>query len=563
MTHLKEIFQIGETGTFNMKERIMEHIIFKLFFAIAIIGMPVSACNKMSEMSLSGENEGVTTDTVIELSLADTKALISDSGSGAASFSWESGDEIGVVASGALRKFTLTSFNGGTARFTASLPVGVTIEDNADIAYPYYPDDYSAGVFSLSFPESYTSSASNSFRHRWSGKLSKGGEGKYTATLTHQTGIVRVTYKDVSHEANAVTLTADKAIAGASNTVTVEFSWHTDGEMSFYFPVPAGNYTSFSTELFNGSDAIPGTHRTLSGSTMTIKEGYIYRLPAIQPLRVLVAYFSFTNNTKGFAQRLGALSGGNLYEITPTEAYGADNNNYYDTGTRAYKEQYGPVSARPSIVTDLASVDEYDVLLLGFPIWYGKAPRVVFSFLDTYDFSSKKVIPFITSGSSGISSAQSELESTYPAISWLSGSRLDEMSDSALTTWLQSYGIGTQEASAGIKVTIGHTTFAGKPADNPSAKAFEALLPLTLSMTELNGNEKYHYLSSSLPSSPACPGIIEKGDLWLYGDKCVVLFYDSFSTVYSYTRLGKLTNPAGLETVVGAGSINVQFANNE
>ena len=79
-------------------------------------------------------------------------------------------------------------------------------------------------------------------------------------------------------------------------------------------------------------------------------------------------------------------------------------------------------------------------------------------------------------------------------------------------------------------------------------------------MTELNGNEKYHYLSTSLPTNASCPGTIETGDLLLYGDKCVVLFYKTFTTVYNYTRIGKLINPAGLETVVGGASIDAEFS---
>ena len=520
--------------------------------ATLILALTILACQK-----IEGDRAP---QTVIEVSLTDTKATINDSGSGAASFSWEAGDEIGVVAGGALRKFTLSSFDGGTAKFTASLPSGVSVEDNADIAYPYNVDDYSGSVFALSYPVSYTSSSANSFRHRWAGKLSKTGAGKFSALLNHQSGIVRVTYDDVPAGANAVSLTADKAIAGESKTVTVNFSWHSDGAMSFYFPVPAGSYSSFTFALKNGNDVIPGTERTLSGSTMNVNTGMIYRLPSIRALRVLVAYFSFTNTTKGIAQRIGALTGGNLYEITPSEAYADNNNNYYDSSTRAYQEQYGPATARPSIVNDLAAYGEYDVLILGFPIWYGKAPRVVFSFLDTYDFSGKKVIPFITSGSTGILSAQSELETAYPAVKWLSGKRLNGMSDSELVGWVQSFGIAAH-SPADLKVTVGHTTYSGLLADNASADAFDALLPLTLPMTELNGNEKYHYLSSSLPSSPACPGTIEKGDIWLYGDKCVVLFYDTFPTSYSYTKLGHLINPSGLETVLGNDSISVTFAN--
>ena len=132
--------------------------------------------------------------------------------------------------------------------------------------------------------------------------------------------------------------------------------------------------------------------------------------------------------------------GADTYQITPSEAYTSDNNNYYDSSTRAYQEQYGPASARPAINATLSNTD-YDVVLLGFPIWYGKVPRVVLTFLDTYDFSGKVVIPFCTSGSSGISTAQTELQSTYSTIKWKTGARLNGYTTEQLKTWLSGFGL--------------------------------------------------------------------------------------------------------------------------
>lgn len=157
--------------------------------------------------------------------------------------------------------------------------------------------------------------------------------------------------------------------------------------------------------------------------------------------KVLVACFSFTGNTKTVATTLAGLTEGTLYLIEPETPYGSENNNYYDENTRAYKEQYGPSSARPAISKTLSGADEYDVVLLGFPIWYGKAPRVVFSFLDAYSFKGKTVVPFITSGSSGISAAASELETSYPDIVWKRGDRLNGKSREQLKSWLESLGI--------------------------------------------------------------------------------------------------------------------------
>lgn len=158
-------------------------------------------------------------------------------------------------------------------------------------------------------------------------------------------------------------------------------------------------------------------------------------------MKVLVACFSFTGNTKTVASSLANLSDGTFHLIEPETPYGNENSTYYDENTRAYKEQYGPASTRPSIKKSLENAGDYDIVLLGFPIWYGKAPRVVFSFLDAYSFKGKTIIPFITSGSTGISSAASELKSTYPDITWKTGDRLNGKTTDQLKSWLEANGV--------------------------------------------------------------------------------------------------------------------------
>ena len=95
--------------------------------------------------------------------------------------------------------------------------------------------------------------------------------------------------------------------------------------------------------------------------------------------------------------------------------------------------------------------------------------------------------------------------------------------------------------------------------ENPTARAFTQLLPTTHEMTELNGNEKYASLPSSLPSNAKEISKIETGDLLLYGDNTIVIFYQSFSSRYRYTRIGKIKNPAALATALGSGNVRVSF----
>ena len=113
-----------------------------------------------------------------------------------------------------------------------------------------------------------------------------------------------------------------------------------------------------------------------------------------------------------------------------------------------------------------------------------------------------------------------------------------------------------------MKIIIGNEQFSATLYDTETAKAFKKLLPLTLDMSELNGNEKYNYLSTSLPTKTERVGNINAGDIMLYGDSCIVLFYKSFSTPYSYTKIGKIDDVTGLQQSVGSGNITVTFQTN-
>ena len=118
-----------------------------------------------------------------------------------------------------------------------------------------------------------------------------------------------------------------------------------------------------------------------------------------------------------------------------------------------------------------------------------------------------------------------------------------------------------EETLTGEKILIkaGNSTFTATLADNETADRFYEMLPLTLDMSELNGNEKYFYLDEALPSQPYQPETIEAGDLMLYGTSCVVLFYETFSSSYSYTAIGKIDDAAGLEKALGEGGVTVSF----
>jgi hypothetical protein len=116
------------------------------------------------------------------------------------------------------------------------------------------------------------------------------------------------------------------------------------------------------------------------------------------------------------------------------------------------------------------------------------------------------------------------------------------------------------ERSNQIKLKIGSNNFIATLEDNATTRAFRALLPMTVNMTELNGNEKYFRFSNALPTSASNPGKIQSGDLMVYGSTTLVLFYKSFPTSYDYTRLGRIKDVTELAKAVGLGNVSVTFA---
>jgi hypothetical protein len=120
----------------------------------------------------------------------------------------------------------------------------------------------------------------------------------------------------------------------------------------------------------------------------------------------------------------------------------------------------------------------------------------------------------------------------------------------------------TSETLSNQKMTIkiNSQTFTATLLDNNTAKAFRQMLPLTIYMTELNRNEKYFDLPSSLPAQAVKPGNIKTGDIMLYGSKTLVLFYNSFETSYAYTKIGTVDDIENYAAALGAGNVTVVFA---
>ena len=153
---------------------------------------------------------------------------------------------------------------------------------------------------------------------------------------------------------------------------------------------------------------------------------------------VLVAYFSATGTTKGVAERIASVTGGDLYEILAAEPYTAEDLNYNDSSSRSTIEQ-NDKNVRPGIGSEDISLEGYTTVYLGFPIWWGEEPRILDTFVEKYSFEGITVIPFCTSASSGIGRSGPNMEALAGSGIWLEGKRFDgNVSEADLQSWIES-----------------------------------------------------------------------------------------------------------------------------
>ena len=160
--------------------------------------------------------------------------------------------------------------------------------------------------------------------------------------------------------------------------------------------------------------------------------------PAADHAAVLVAFFSATGTTKGVAEKIAAITGGDLYEIVPAEPYSSADLNWNDRGSRSTKEQ-NDKNVRPAIGSETLDLTGYETVYLGFPIWWGEEPRIMDTFVEAHDFSGITVIPFCTSSSSGIGRSGPNMEALAGSGRWLDGKRFGgNVSEADLRTWIES-----------------------------------------------------------------------------------------------------------------------------
>ena len=197
-------------------------------------------------------------------------------------------------------------------------------------------------------------------------------------------------------------------------------------------PAPEGNTpTSTAPEIPPANqpeDTAPAEDQTPEGTDDSGK-------------KVLIAYFSATNNTENIANHLNEILDADLYEIVPETPYTADDLNYNDSSSRSSQEMNDPDS-RPVISGSVENMEQYDVIFLGYPIWWGEAPRIINTFLESYDLSGKTIAPFCTSASSPLGSSATKLQDLTGSAAWLEGQRFSGgASVSDVQSWVDSLNL--------------------------------------------------------------------------------------------------------------------------
>ena len=209
----------------------------------------------------------------------------------------------------------------------------------------------------------------------------------------------------------------------------------------------------------------------------------------------VVLYFSATGNTKTIAEKIASNSGSDIIEIMPKEEY-KDEDLDYTSDCRANREQEDS-SARPKIKNTI-DISKYDTIFLGYPIWWGTNPKIILTLLDTYDFTGKTIIPFCTSGSTDISRSVNELRNYNKNLNIKDGKRF---SANASNKEINDFINNNIEVTSSMKAIINGSEYVINLENNETVNSLVRMLPLELNMSELNGNEKYIYLDTKLPTN--------------------------------------------------------------
>ena len=163
-----------------------------------------------------------------------------------------------------------------------------------------------------------------------------------------------------------------------------------------------------------------------------------------EEVKIPVSSFSATNTTEGVAEQIAESLPADLYEIVPEQPYTDADLNYHDDNSRSTQEM-NDSSSRPAISGSVENMEQYDIVFIGYPIWWGEAPRIVSTFMESYDFSGKTIVPFCTSGGSGVGSSATNLEALTKDATWIPGTRLSGgSSQEKIEEWINGLGLDSK-----------------------------------------------------------------------------------------------------------------------
>ena len=276
----------------------------------------------------------------------------------------------------------------------------------------------------------------------------------------------------------------------------------------------------------------------------------------------LVVYFSRTGNTEKIAEHLIELTDADMYVIEAAVPYTDADIRYQDDSCRANKEQ-NDKTVRPEIADPVSSIDSYDTIFLGYPIWWGQEPRIIDTFLESYDFSDKTVIPFCTSGSSGIAASEKNIAELVPIGNQLEGRRFSAgATKDEVKEWVDTLPLNSEKSESELLISVnGHELTASFADSTAAAELAEKLKaePVTVSLNEYGGFEKVGRLPWALTKTDEKIDT-EPCDIMLYQGDQMTIFYNSNS--WSYTKLGHIGNitQEELKSILGEGNVTVTLA---
>jgi flavodoxin len=277
----------------------------------------------------------------------------------------------------------------------------------------------------------------------------------------------------------------------------------------------------------------------------------------------LVIYFSRTGNTEKIAEYLIDITNADSYVIEAAVPYTDDDIKYQDDNCRANKEQ-NDKSVRPEIANPIASIDSYDTIFLGYPIWWGQEPRIIDTFLESYDFSDKTVIPFCTSASSGIGTSEKNIKAIVPIGNLLEGKRFSaSATKNDVKAWYDTLPLNEEKSYNKLKISVNGTELTATLEDNSSAQALAELLKqgnITVDMSDYGNFEKVGNLPQSLPRNDEKITTVP-GDIILYQGNKITIYYDE--NTWDFTKLGHIDNitQEELKAILGGGDVTVTLSN--